>query len=268
MSDVQQIGDVILVENDTVLDDDVEVGSYSPLVNCEVITETGTLLGKVRGFKLNPEDGQITSLLVASLGIPRIPDQLISTYELSADEIVSSSPDRLIVFEGAEQKMNQVSVGILERLGIGTPPWDKGDIGYKTMPVDTPNQLGTGTQVTAPPVANETTTTAAQETWDEDNWNEPQGQPLNEMLQQRQPEMAYAEEDNWGGSEPAQEATYIEESAYEEYSAAQADSPYEDYDVSGDAWADDENPKPYRPQKLNIPEKKKVVEYEEEQADY
>ena len=268
MSDVQQVGDVILVENDSVLDDDVDVEPYSNLVNCEVITETGELLGKVRGFKMNPADGKITSLLVASLGIPRIPDQLISTYELSTDEIVSSSPDRLIVFEGAEQKMNQLTVGILERLGIGTPPWDRGDIGYKTMPVDTNNQLGTGAPTTPPPVVNQTEAAAAQETWDEDNWNEPQGQPLNEVLQQRQPEVAYVENDNWGGSEPPQEAAFIEEAPYEEYAEKQADSPYEDYDVSGDAWADDENPKPYQPQKLNIPEKKKVVEYEEEEADY
>ena len=133
MSDVQKIGDVILVPDDSVLDDDVEVDRYSNLVNCEVITETGELLGKVRGFRIDSSDGKVTSLLIASLGIPRIPDQLISTYELAIDEIVSSGPDRLIVFEGAEQKMNQVTVGILERLGIGTPPWDK-DIGYKTMP--------------------------------------------------------------------------------------------------------------------------------------
>ena len=264
MSDVQKMGDVVLVADDSVLDDDVDVERYSNLVNCEVITETGEMLGKVRGFRMDPKDGKVTSLMIASLGIPRIPEQLISTYELGIDEIVSSGPDRLIVFEGAEQKMNQVTVGILERLGIGTPPWDRGDIGYKTMPVDTPNQLGTGAQATAPPVAQETVAEAAQETWDEDNWNEPQGQPLNEVLQQR--EMAYAEDDNWSGNTLPQEASFSEESPYEEYSA-QSDSPYESYDGSGDPWGDDENPKPYQPQKLNIPEKKKVVEYEEE-TDY
>ncbi|MEM9217347.1 MAG: PRC-barrel domain-containing protein [Cyanobacteria bacterium P01_F01_bin.150] len=263
MSDVQQIGDVVLVADDSVLDDDVDVERYSNLVNCEVITETGEMLGKVRGFRMDPKNGKIISLMIASLGIPRIPDQLISTYELSIDEIVSSGPDRLIVFEGAEQKMNQVTVGILERLGIGTPPWDK-DIGYKTMPVDTPNQLGTGSQTTAPPVVQEAAAEAAQETWDEDNWNEPQGQPLEEVLQQR--EMAYEEADNWTGNTLPQEASFAEESPYEEY-ATQADSPYESYDGSGDPWGDDENPKPYQPQKLNIPEKKKVIEYEEE-TDY
>ncbi|NEQ97922.1 MAG: PRC-barrel domain containing protein, partial [Cyanothece sp. SIO2G6] len=124
MRDVQQIGDVILVENDTVLDDDVDLTTFSPLINCEVITETGELLGKVRGFRVD-SDGQILTLLIASLGLPRIPDQLISTYDLSTDEIVSTSPDRIIVFEGSEQKLSQVTVGILERLGIGNPPWDR-----------------------------------------------------------------------------------------------------------------------------------------------
>ncbi|NER00801.1 MAG: photosystem reaction center subunit H, partial [Cyanothece sp. SIO2G6] len=184
------------------------------------------------------------------------------------DEIVSTSPDRIIVFEGSEQKLSQVTVGILERLGIGNPPWDRGDMGYKTMPVNTTNQLGTGAPATPPPVVAETATAAMQEAWDEDNWEEAQPQPVAEAVPQRQPEMVYAEEDNWGDTPQVQEAAYIEEVPYEEYGAAQPDSPYEDYDVSGDAWADDENPKPYRAQKLNIPEKKKVVEYEEEETDY
>ena len=75
--------------------------------------------------------------------------------------------------------------------------------------------------------------------------------------------MAYEEADNWTGNTLPQEASFAEESPYE----TQSDSPYESYDGSGDPWGDDENPKPYQPQKLNIPEKKKVVEYEEE-TDY
>ncbi|MEB3229491.1 MAG: photosystem reaction center subunit H, partial [Leptolyngbyaceae bacterium] len=164
------------------------------------------------------------------------------------------------------QKLTQVTVGMLERLGIGNPPWDRGDMGYKTMPVNTTNQLGTGTPATPPPVVA-AAAAAEQETWDEDNWQEAQPQPLEEAVPQRQPEMVYAEDDNWGDTAPVQEAAYIEEATYEEYSAPQMDSPYEDYDVSGDAWADDENPKPYQPQRLNIPEKNKVAEYEDD-TDY
>jgi hypothetical protein len=38
---------------------------------------------------------------------------------------------------------------------------------------------------------------------------------------------------------------------------------YED-DVEADAWADDEVPKPYKAPRVNIPEKTKTPEYEEE----
>jgi sporulation protein YlmC with PRC-barrel domain len=275
LSDVRQVGDVILVDNDTVLDGDIDVETYSSLINCEVITETGELLGKVRGFKFNASDGRVTSIVIASIGLPQIPDQVISTYELSMDEVVSSGPDRLIVFEGSEDKLIQLSVGVLERLGIGSAPWDRDDDDYYVMPTSPANQLGTGSTTPTSEVL-QTATTEARETWDEDNWSQSQPQPLQEPLRQPEPELEPVYEDNWGGeqpayqssSAPASKSTYIEEASYEEYQEPQAEeSPYEDYDVTGDAWGDDDNPKPYQPQKISIPEKKRVVEYEED-TDY
>ncbi|MGJ3249206.1 MAG: PRC-barrel domain-containing protein [Elainellaceae cyanobacterium] len=263
LSSIRQIGDVILVDDDTVLDEDVNVDAYSSLINCEVITETGELLGKVRGFKFNNQDGKVASLLIASIGYPQIPDQLISTYELAIDEVVSSGPDRLIVFENAEDKLTQVTVGVLERLGVGRPPWERDEDDYYVAPTPASNQLSSGTRTSAPQ-STRASAPAVRETWNEDDWAETQRMPIEEPLRQRQPEPVYyddAEEANWGDS-PAEE--YIEEAAYEEYQESQY---VEDYDVVGDAWEDDENPQPYQPPKLNIPEKKKVVEYEEE-ADY
>ncbi|MEO0407253.1 MAG: PRC-barrel domain-containing protein [Cyanobacteria bacterium P01_A01_bin.135] len=267
LSDVQEIGDVILVDDDTVLDQDIDVEIYSDLINCEVITETGETLGKVRGYKFNATDGKVTSLVIASLGIPQIPDQVLSTYELPLEEVVSSGPDRLIVFEGAEEKMVQITVGVLERLGIGSAPWDRGNDDYYVMPTSPANQLGTGTPTTeeAPAQAE---AAAASETWDEDNWNEaePVAQPLQEPVAQAQVE-AY-QESNWDEVPEADyvpQADYVEEAPYTEYSAPapEPETQYEDYDVTGDAWASDEG-ESYQPQKLNIPEKKRVVEYEEE----
>ncbi|MGJ3253756.1 MAG: PRC-barrel domain-containing protein [Elainellaceae cyanobacterium] len=263
LSSIRQIGDVILVDDDTVLDEDVNVDAYSSLINCEVITETGELLGKVRGFKFNNQDGKVASLLIASIGYPQIPDQLISTYELAIDEVVSSGPDRLIVFENAEDKLTQVTVGVLERLGVGRPPWERDEDDYYVAPTPASNQLSSGTRTSAPQSAR-ASAPAVRETWSEDDWAETQRMPIEEPLRQRQPEPVYyddAEEANWGDN-PAEE--YIEEASYEEYQESQY---VEDYDVVGDAWEDDENPQPYQPPKLNIPEKKKVVEYEEE-ADY
>lgn len=129
LSSIRQVEDAILVDNNDVIEErDVE--SYSSLINCEVVTETGEMLGKVRGFKFDINNGKVTSLILASIGCPLIPDQVVSTYELPVDEIVSSGCDRLIALEGAEERLIQLSVGVLERLGIGCPPWETDEDDY------------------------------------------------------------------------------------------------------------------------------------------
>ncbi|MCX7594076.1 MAG: PRC-barrel domain-containing protein, partial [Fischerella sp.] len=60
LSNISQIGDVILVDNEDAIED-IEVDAYSNLINWEVITETGEVLGRVRGFKFNGETGKIYS---------------------------------------------------------------------------------------------------------------------------------------------------------------------------------------------------------------
>ena len=94
LSSISKWGDVILVDDDNVIED-IDVDAYSTLINSEVITETGELLGRVRGFKFNSDDGKVASLIIASLGLPLIPEQVLSTYELPVDEIVSSGTQSL-----------------------------------------------------------------------------------------------------------------------------------------------------------------------------
>jgi sporulation protein YlmC with PRC-barrel domain len=245
LTNVRQIGDVILVDDNTVMEDDFNAEAYSTLINSEVITETGELLGKVRGFKFDTEDGRVESIVLASIGLPQIPDQLISTYELSMQEVVSSGPDRLIVFEGAEEKLSQLTVGLLERIGIGKPPWAQDDeIDYAT-PTKTENQLPSGVRVPVEPLQQQRRVPISQETWDDDHWEaQREVKPPMKAMRQEQPEAS-----NWGDDEIPQAEILSDE------------------DVTKDAWEDDENPKPYRAPQVNIPERKRVVEYEEE-TDY
>jgi sporulation protein YlmC with PRC-barrel domain len=245
LSSIRQIGDVALVEDDLVIED-INVDGYSTLINSEVITETGELLGKVRGFRFNVEDGTVHSLIIASLGLPLIPDQVISTYELPIEEIVSSGPDRLIVFEGAEERVIKLTVGLLERIGIGGAPWERDeeeDYILPTAPAE--NQLGTGIRIPTAQQPLRTPQPVVEEAWDEDDWAQ---QPAPKQLrQQRQPEPYYyddAEDDNW--SEASDRDRYADN--------------YNDEEDFEDAWADE----PYKPQKLNLPEKTKAPEYEEE----
>ncbi len=115
---ISQIGEIILVDNEDAIND-IELEAYSNMMNWEVITETREVIGRVRGFKLNGENGKIYSIAIAFVGIVQIPDQFLSIYEISVDEIVSTGSNRVIVFEGAEKRVTQLSVGILDRLGIG-----------------------------------------------------------------------------------------------------------------------------------------------------
>ncbi|MBD3883793.1 PRC-barrel domain-containing protein [Phormidium tenue FACHB-886] len=259
LKSVHQIGDVILVDDDSVLDDDISLDSYSNLVNSEVITETGEQLGKVRGFKFEVNTGRVEAITIASFGLPQIPDQLISTYELSMDEVVSSGPDRLIVFEGAEEKLNQLSVGLLERLGIGKPPWERDEEGAYMTPAATTNQLPSGLKTPVEPMRAKIP--VAQETWDDDNWQE--APPRQQAKVMRQEEPVPEPESNWNDRSDYEDVEYeeIPEPAYVEPKYAA------DEEVTQDAWADDDNPKPYRAPQVNLPERKRVVEYEEE-TDY
>lgn len=278
---IRQIGDVILVDDDSVLEDDVDVEAYSPLINSEVITETGELLGRVRGFKFDTEDGKVTSLIIASLGLPQFPDRIggfetISTYELPIEEIVSSGPNRLIVFEGSEERLVQLTVGVIERLGLGKAPWeqDEEEEGYRPKAITNPaNLIGSGEPLRTP-VQPLKTTKPAEPEWDDDNWEEPavERQPLRKAAQA--PEPKYYDEDieeqeNWSeASQPRDRyanRSYTKPEPDTTPKKSYQDNKYkEDYDVEQDAWADDESPQPYKAPKLNIPEKTKAPEYEEE----
>ena len=268
LSSVQQIGDVILVDDEDVIED-VDVEAYSNLINSEVITEVGEMLGRVRGFKFNVEDGKIASLIIASLGVPQIPDQVVSTYELPIEEIVSSGPNRLIVFEGAQERLLQLTVGVLERLGIGNPPWEREEEEAYYTPVARPeNQLGTGIPVRTPISRPTQTPIQMEEAWEEE-WHEPEPEPIPLRRQEAEP-IYYQEqeEDNWGDEwvdTPSRAARY-EKPAYQEpepYGKDYTDE-YEEYEVEGDAWEDEVEPEPYKAPKINIPEKTKAPEYEEE----
>jgi sporulation protein YlmC with PRC-barrel domain len=183
LSNVSEIGDVLLVEDESAIEDDVDVEVYSILINSEVITETGELLGRVRGFRFDPEDGKLVSIIIASLGIPQIPDQVLSTYELGIEEIVSSGPNRLIVFEGSEERLRQLTVGLLERVGLGQAPWEReeDEQGYYPKPVATANQLGPGVRIPAPEMRSKVAAPAVEEVpWDEDlQWNRASGAPAD-----------------------------------------------------------------------------------------
>ncbi len=244
LSDIRQMGDVLLVDDDTVIDSDISTVPFSSLVNSEVITESGEVIGRVRGFKFDVITGKLETLVVASFGLPQIPDQVLSTYELPVEEIVSTGPDRIIVFEGSEEKLIQLSVGLLERLGLGSAPWERGLSDGYVMPVSASNQLPSGIKNEGRQ-SNTRERPAVEERWREEA-------PAQRDLRRREevsPQRQFPSRE-----EPLPRREVV-------------DLPAEDVDVMGDVW--DEPAKQeelIEAQPLNLP-KKKVMEYEEE-TDY
>ena len=250
---ISQTGDVILVEDEEVIEA-IDVDIYSRLINSEVITETGEPLGRVRDFQFNLDTGKVSSIIIASLGYPQIPDQVLSTYDLSMDEVVSSGPDRLIVFEGAEERLNQLTVGVLERLGIGRPPWEnEEEESYYPPAVRPENQLGTGVPVRTPIQIRQPQ--PMEERWEqEDSWEQRRAASAP-----RQPKARHYDDYD---DEP--ESDWDDVRARNEQQSMSPSADYEYDDIDGDVWDDAEES--YTPQRVNIPEKtkQKMPEYEGE----
>jgi sporulation protein YlmC with PRC-barrel domain len=239
---IRQIGDVILVDNDAAVEA-IDVTNYSSLIENEVVTETGELLGKVRGFKFDSTSSKVTSLVIGSFGLPWIPERWISTYELPIEELASVGPDRLIVFEGSETRLNQLTVGLMERLGIGAPPWQQDEESYLPQTTPTSNQLGAGQRATyTPPAARRTP--AAEDNWQEEEaWAAEPAKPA----QTRRQAIPEPETDNWGGSEPTANRS--------------PNRPAPDGDLEDDVWGEE----PYEAPKVNIPERRRAPEYQQEE---
>ena len=145
LQSIRQVGDVILVDSADSLSEGFNPDRYSKVINCQVVTEAGEQLGRVLGFSFDIETGELTSLVLGALGVPLLGEGVLSTWELTVEEIVSSGPDRIIVYEGAEEKLKQLGTGLLEKLGVGGPSWEQEERErYRLNAVPVENQLAAG----------------------------------------------------------------------------------------------------------------------------
>jgi sporulation protein YlmC with PRC-barrel domain len=280
LSSIEKMGDVLLVPNDEAIAD-LDPENYTNLIGCEVITETGDMLGKVRGFKFDCDDGKLTSIIIAAIGLPLIPDNVISTYEFSIDEVVSTGPNRLMVFQGCEERLEQLSVGFLERIGLGKAPWED-EYSYRPAVIRPENQLPAGVPLSPPQPIVRAQPPVEQTVWEDDDWQEVQAAPLPPQRLQAEQPLYYDDEDegeNW--NEPIREqprtTKVYQDVPYTPISTAPKPLEPEDEELltlEDDMWGDDTKSPAYQPQKLNIPEAPqkvdlpqtvKQVEYQEEE---
>ena len=145
LDQIRQVGDVILVETIDSLSENFVPERFNKVINCQVITESGDQLGRVLGFSFDIETGELLTLVMGALGVPLLGEGVLSTWEMPVDEIVSSGPDRIIVYEGAEEKLKQLNSGFLEKLGVGNSGWEDSERErYRVNLVPVENQLTSG----------------------------------------------------------------------------------------------------------------------------
>jgi len=148
LDQIRQVGDVILVDTLDSLSENFVPERFNKVINCQVITESGDQLGRVLGFSFDIETGELLTLVMGALGVPLLGEGVLSTWEMPVDEIVSSGPDRIIVYEGAEDKLKQLNSGFLEKLGVGNSGWEESERErYRVNLVPVENQLTSGESV-------------------------------------------------------------------------------------------------------------------------
>ena len=175
---IRQVGDVILVDSADSLSEGFSADRYSRVINCQVITESGQQLGRVLGFSFDIETGELTTLVMGAVGVPLLGEGVLSTWEIPVDEIVSSGADRIIVYEGAEEKLKQLNSGFLEKLGVGGSSWEEQERErYRLNVVPVENQLASGQPAELEPRQLEARThrtiEAEQPELNTSNWNSP-----------------------------------------------------------------------------------------------
>jgi len=198
LESIKQVGDVILVDSLDSLNDNFSPERYSKVINCQVITESGELLGRVLGFSFDIETGELISLVMGAIGVPLLGEGVLSTWEIPVDEIVSSGTDRIIVYEGAEEKLNQLSSGFLEKLGVGGSSWDNREYSkYSSNLVPVENQLLSGSET------------------DTDNYLLEESQANEDNYEESyDDEMEYVEVDNFQDNNQSKKRLYLDNDDY------------------------------------------------------
>lgn len=222
---IRQVGDVILVDSADSLSENFNPERYSRVINCQVITESGEQLGRVLGFAFDIETGELTTLVMGALGVPLLGEGVLSTWEMPVEEIVSSGPDRIIVYEGAEDKLKQLNSGVLEKLGVGGPSWEEQERErYRVNLVPVENQLTSGQ-----PQEQEQRRLQASEAERFEADAELEYVELEERRQESMEQRRYLDEPQRYDERPAERAqTYNEPTPFEQQPAYEEQAAYED----------------------------------------
>lgn len=124
LQELCQVGDVILVEDENMLDNEPTMIGLDSLVGYDIVTEDRYYLGKVRDYNFNINLGNVSYLVFDSFGISFIPASVVSTYSLAIDDVVEVSSDTIVVGYGANFRMQRLTKGLWEAPTMHANAWN------------------------------------------------------------------------------------------------------------------------------------------------
>ncbi|KAL9425817.1 hypothetical protein AB3S75_032724 [Citrus x aurantiifolia] len=120
LEDICQVGDVVLIEDESVMENDFKMVRLDTLVGYRVVTPGRQNIGKVRGYTFNINSGAVESLELDSFGISIIPSSLVSTYALLVEDVLEVVADIVVVHEAAASRVQRLTKGLWDKQNVGT----------------------------------------------------------------------------------------------------------------------------------------------------
>ncbi|XP_027177304.1 uncharacterized protein LOC113776362 isoform X4 [Coffea eugenioides] len=126
LDELAKVGDVVLVEDESVMENDFKLIGLETLVGYTVATPGRRNIGKVRGYNFDINSGVVESLEIDSFGISIIPSSLVSTYALLVEDVLEVLPDTVVVHEAAASRIQRLTKPKKRfRLKMSTPVFDR-----------------------------------------------------------------------------------------------------------------------------------------------
>ncbi|XP_059642245.1 uncharacterized protein LOC132284179 [Cornus florida] len=118
LDDVSQVGDVVLIQDECVMENEFKMVGLETLVGYNVVTPNRQNIGKVRGYTFNINSGGVESLELDSFGISIIPSSLVSTYALFVEDILEVVSDTVVVHEAAASRIQRLTKGFWDAQNV------------------------------------------------------------------------------------------------------------------------------------------------------
>ncbi|MED6186480.1 hypothetical protein PIB30_067059 [Stylosanthes scabra] len=119
LEDISQVGDVVLVPDETVIENEFKMVGLETLVGYKVVTPSQRNIGKVRGYTFSLNSGAVEELELDSFGLSIIPSSLVSTYSLLVEDVLEVLSDAVVVHEAAASRIQRLSKGFLGNQNVG-----------------------------------------------------------------------------------------------------------------------------------------------------